>query len=310
MGGPTTRNAHSSVVSALQNLSDLLRRRSCEDLLRRSRVAQRHLWEEVEVFLANPGEAGHAQMVREACGELRKAAAEVLEMIHESINAEAAEVAQYWQVVLSAYRLVLWATALADGNNAALRAAQALQNILAPLGQFFWQHLATGQEPWLLALERQRVHFLPQADRLFTCLGLDPGSLEIRLSLACHFALGSPSLSRLSLPVASHQWLERLDDEFLQGLHHMLQGDLDVATERWNHLASGRDLAPGLRQLELPEDIWCALARGARPPLMEALLAAQRLPAPAQRELQDAAEADAEAGTAREPERPVESAQN
>lgn len=53
---PPTRNAHSSVVSALQNLSDLLRRRSCEDLLRRSRVAQRHLWEEVEVFLANPGE--------------------------------------------------------------------------------------------------------------------------------------------------------------------------------------------------------------------------------------------------------------
>lgn len=37
-------------------------------------------------------------MVREACGELRKAAAEVLEMIHESVNAEAAEVAQYWQV--------------------------------------------------------------------------------------------------------------------------------------------------------------------------------------------------------------------
>ena len=49
--GWPTRNAHSSVVSALQNLSDLLRRRSCEDLLRRSRVAQRHLWEEVEVFL-------------------------------------------------------------------------------------------------------------------------------------------------------------------------------------------------------------------------------------------------------------------
>ena len=45
-----------------------------------------------------PGEAGHAQMVREACGELRKAAAEVLEMIHESVTAEAAEVAQYWQV--------------------------------------------------------------------------------------------------------------------------------------------------------------------------------------------------------------------
>lgn len=37
-------------------------------------------------------------MVREACGELRKAAAEVLEMIHESVNAEATEVAQYWQV--------------------------------------------------------------------------------------------------------------------------------------------------------------------------------------------------------------------
>lgn len=148
----------------------------------------------------------------------------------------------------------------------------------------------------------------PQADRLFTCLGLDPGSLEIRLSLACHFALGSPSC--LSLPVASLQWLERLDDEFLQGLHHVLRGDLGMAMERWNHLASRRDLAPGLRQLELPEDVWCALARGARPPLMEALLAAQRLPAPVQRELQDAAGADAETGTARELERLVESAQN
>ena len=105
---------------------------------------------------------------------------------------------------------------------------------------------------------------------------------------------GSPS--SLSLPVASHQWLERLDDEFLQGLHHVLRGDLGMVTERWNHLASRRDLAPALRQLELPEDVWCALARGARPPLMEALLAAQRLPAPVQRELQDAAEADAETG--------------
>ena len=47
--------------------------------------------------MADPS-AGHAQMVREACGELRKAAGEVLEMINESINAEAAELAQYWQV--------------------------------------------------------------------------------------------------------------------------------------------------------------------------------------------------------------------
>lgn len=52
---------------------------------------------QVEVFLTNPS-AGHAQLVREACGELRKAAAEVLEMIQESTEAEAAELAQYWQV--------------------------------------------------------------------------------------------------------------------------------------------------------------------------------------------------------------------
>eukprot|EP00438_Fugacium_kawagutii_P032507 Skav233907 [mRNA] locus=scaffold435:390654:407696:+ [translate_table: standard] len=52
---------------------------------------------QVEVYLTNPA-AGHAQLVREACGELRKAAAEVLEMIQESTEAEAAELAQYWQV--------------------------------------------------------------------------------------------------------------------------------------------------------------------------------------------------------------------
>lgn len=139
-------NAHGSVVNALQDLSQFLRRRSCDDLLRRSRVAQRHLWEELEVFLSNP-ETGHAQMVREACGEVRQAANEVLEMIRElevDHVGEASELAGHWQVVLSAYRLALWATATADPTNSALRATQALQNIVAPLGQFFWRHLETG----------------------------------------------------------------------------------------------------------------------------------------------------------------------
>lgn len=86
-------------------------------------------------------------MVREACGEVRKAANEVLEMIRElevDHVGEASELAGHWQVVLSAYRLALWATATADPTNSALRATQALQNIVAPLGQFFWRHLETG----------------------------------------------------------------------------------------------------------------------------------------------------------------------
>ena len=74
-------------------------------------------------------------------------------------------------------------------------------------------------------------------------MSLRPGLAFVSI-LACSLA-----------PVAGAQWLERLDDEFLQGLHHVLRGDLGMAMERWNHLASRRDLAPGLRQLELPEDV-------------------------------------------------------
>ena len=90
-------NAQGSVMDALQSVSRSLQRRSSHDLLRRSRVAQRQLWEDAEVFLANPSES-HAQMVREGCRELRKAAAEVLEMIEE-IHSDSSpeELAQFFQ---------------------------------------------------------------------------------------------------------------------------------------------------------------------------------------------------------------------
>ena len=99
-----------------------------------------------EVYLANPS-SEHAQLVREGSRELRRAAAEVLEMTEKPQDAAAA--AGLFQAVLSAHHLVpgaykvsktsqeqlkwppeglraeaLWATALVDASNAPLRAAQ------------------------------------------------------------------------------------------------------------------------------------------------------------------------------------------
>lgn len=61
--------------------------------------------------------------------------------------------------------------------------------------------------------------------RLLSCLALDPGNLEIRLSLAC--------LS-LTPPVASQRYLGDLpmDSYFLRGLQHVLRGEMDLAAER------------------------------------------------------------------------------
>ena len=129
------------------------------------------------------------------------------------------------------------------------------------------------------------------ANRLFTCLGLDPGSLEIRISLICHF-IGSPS----TVPFASQEWLERLGgDDFLQGLYHLLRGDLDRGIERWTQLASRSNAVAGFQALELPEELWSAVAQhfirtGHRSPLTVALLAAQRVPAAHRPQLEDAAD--------------------
>ena len=187
---------------------------------------------------------------------------------------------------------------MADGNNAALRANQALLHIGAPLGRFFWEHLATGEEAWLQGLELQRVNFMSIAlalsseststslnqssadprSRLFTCLALDPGSTEIRVSLA----RSDPH----DITISSRQWLSRIHgvhdhEDFLVGLLHLLSAsagaseDLNITAERWNALAHDIDLAPGLRALraleEVPEGTWERLATRAEPPLATAL---------------------------------------
>ncbi|CAJ1349099.1 unnamed protein product [Effrenium voratum] len=300
-------SAQQSVQAALQGLSQSIRQQRSEDLARRARVAQRQLAEEMEVYLARPS-AAHAQLVREGARELRRAAAEIIELIQEEQDAEPAELARLWLVALSAHRLALWSVAMADSENAALRAAQALSHVAPLLGRFFWLHVASGQETWLQDLEQNREQFLAVAltlassaaenslrlepeSQLYTCLGLDPGSSEIRVSLALHF-LADPTVECKITPAARH-WLTRGSDansQFLSGLAALLPGgDLQLAADQWNGLAlEGFDLVASLRALPVPADLWSALAGVCQPraPLAAALLACRRLPAPANQQLQ------------------------
>lgn len=130
--------------------------------------------------MANPS-SEHAQLVREGSRELRLAAAEVLEMTERP---QAAAAAGLFQAVLSAHHLApgtsqkqLTAANVATSRHSGPRpslmlatlpyerlrsldvsqwhGAEAL-HVVPRLGRFYWQHLATGHEDWLPALEEQR----------------------------------------------------------------------------------------------------------------------------------------------------------